>query len=120
MPSCQCDEALLGVAALTQSRPRNLGASIRQRLLDLARKKSEVFDLVLTRYALEQTREKRLSFKKPCCLFEHLMNTWLLAGCNSAFGVFMMGKTLKAREMWSVIITEYKTVLCILKMIAIA
>lgn len=54
MPSCQCDEALLGVAALTQSRPRNLGASIRQRLLDLARKKSEVFDLVLTRYALER------------------------------------------------------------------
>ncbi len=54
MPCCQCDEALSGVAALTQNQPRNFAASIRQRLLDLARKKSEAFDLVLTRYALER------------------------------------------------------------------
>jgi len=39
---------------LTQNRPRNIGASIRQRLLNLAREKSEAFDLVLTRYALER------------------------------------------------------------------
>lgn len=39
---------------MIQSRPRNIGASIRQRLLNLAREKSETFDLVLTRYALER------------------------------------------------------------------
>jgi len=37
-----------------QSRSRNLGASVRQRLLNLAREKSEAFDLVLTRYGLER------------------------------------------------------------------
>ncbi len=39
---------------MTQSRPRNLAASVRQRLLNLSREKSEAFDLVLTRYALER------------------------------------------------------------------
>lgn len=54
MSCCKCDKALPGVAALTQNRPRNLGASIRRRLLNLARERSETFDLVLTRYALER------------------------------------------------------------------
>ncbi len=36
------------------------------------------------------------------------MNSWLLAGCNSAFGVFMMGKTLKVGKVWSVVIIQAK------------
>ncbi len=39
---------------MNRSGPRNLGASVRQRLLNLARERSEAFDLVLTRYALER------------------------------------------------------------------
>jgi len=35
-------------------RPRNLATSVRQRLFNLAREKGEVFDLILTRYALER------------------------------------------------------------------
>ena|ERR1700722_402939 len=34
--------------------PRNIGASIRARLLNLARERGQVFDLLLTRYALER------------------------------------------------------------------
>lgn len=39
---------------MTRSRHRDVAASIRQRLLNRAREKSEAFDLVLTRYALER------------------------------------------------------------------
>ncbi len=39
---------------MIQYRPRNTGASVRQRLLNLSKEKSEAFDLVLTRYALER------------------------------------------------------------------
>lgn len=39
---------------MNRSRPRDVAASIRQRLLNRAREKSEAFDLVLTRYALER------------------------------------------------------------------
>jgi hypothetical protein len=39
---------------VTRSRPHNVAASVRQRLLNIAREKSEAFDLVLTRYALER------------------------------------------------------------------
>jgi hypothetical protein len=34
--------------------PRNMGASVRGRLLNLARERRQVFDLLLTRYALER------------------------------------------------------------------
>ena len=34
--------------------PRDIGASVRARLLDLAREKGQVFDLLLTRYATER------------------------------------------------------------------
>jgi predicted nucleotidyltransferase component of viral defense system len=34
--------------------PRNVGASVRARLLNLARERGQVFDLLLTRYALER------------------------------------------------------------------
>jgi predicted nucleotidyltransferase component of viral defense system len=39
---------------LRQEKPRNLAASIHQRLLTLARKTSDDFGFVLTRYALER------------------------------------------------------------------
>jgi hypothetical protein len=54
MPRFQRDETLPGVTAVTQSRLRNVAASVRQRLLNLSKEKSEAFDLVLTRYALER------------------------------------------------------------------
>src|SRR6266704_3102639 len=34
--------------------PRDIGASVRARLLNLARERGQVFDLLLTRYALER------------------------------------------------------------------
>ena len=39
---------------MTKGKPRNLAASVRQRLMNLAREKNEDFQLVLTRYALER------------------------------------------------------------------
>lgn len=39
---------------MSVDQPRNLGASVRQRLLNIARRDGEAFDLVLTRYALER------------------------------------------------------------------
>ena len=39
---------------MSPRRPRNLGASVRDRLLNLAREKQEPFDLVLLRYAVER------------------------------------------------------------------
>jgi hypothetical protein len=54
MPGCQCDETLPRVTAVNQSRLRNVAASVRQRLLNLSKERSEAFDLVLTRYALER------------------------------------------------------------------
>jgi hypothetical protein len=35
-------------------KPRNVGASVRQRLLNLARARSQPLELLLTRYALER------------------------------------------------------------------
>jgi predicted nucleotidyltransferase component of viral defense system len=39
---------------VTKDRPRNLAASVRQRLMNIARQQKEAFDLVLIRYALER------------------------------------------------------------------
>lgn len=39
---------------MTSARPKNLAASVQQRLLNLSRERREAFDLVLTRYALER------------------------------------------------------------------
>ena len=39
---------------MTKEKPRNLAASVRQRLMNLARAQKEDFQLVLTRYALER------------------------------------------------------------------
>ena len=38
---------------MTKEKPRNLAASVRQRLMNLAQAQNEDFQLVLTRYALE-------------------------------------------------------------------
>ena len=39
---------------MTKGKPKNLAASVRQRLLDHSREKREDFQLVLTRYAIER------------------------------------------------------------------
>jgi len=54
MQGVECDEALPGGALVSRTRPANLSASIRQRLLNLSRERNEVFNLVLMRYALER------------------------------------------------------------------
>ncbi len=45
---------LPGVPDVTKQKPRNLAASVRQRLMNLARTQKEDFRLILTRYALER------------------------------------------------------------------
>ncbi len=49
----QRDEAVFGVSALTPP-VKNVAASVRQRLLNLARERNESFDLVLTKFGLER------------------------------------------------------------------
>ena len=39
---------------MSVDQPRNLAASVRQRLLNISKRDGEAFDLVLTRYALER------------------------------------------------------------------
>lgn len=39
---------------MTKGSPKNVPASVRQRLLNLARERKEDFQLVLSRYALER------------------------------------------------------------------
>jgi hypothetical protein len=39
---------------MSKEKPRNLAASVRQRLMNLARARNEDFQLVVTRYALER------------------------------------------------------------------
>ena len=53
MPCRQCHEALPGVAAVIKQ-IINLAASVRQRLLNLARERKEDFGLLLTKYGLER------------------------------------------------------------------
>jgi len=50
----QRDAALPGVPDVSKDKPRNLAASVRHRLADLARKQGEDFQLVLTRYVIER------------------------------------------------------------------
>ena len=45
----QCDASLSGVTFMSVEQPRNLAASVRQRLLNIAKREGEAFDLVLTR-----------------------------------------------------------------------
>lgn len=39
---------------MSKDKPRNMAASVRQRLMDLARKQGDDFQLLLTRYAIER------------------------------------------------------------------
>jgi len=76
MPCGKCDEAIYGVPVLKKS-ITNVGASIRQRLLNLARQRNEDFALVLTKYGLErllfrisQSRHRHVFVLKGAFLFE--------------------------------------------------
>lgn len=54
MPGFQRHETLSGVSGLSNPRPSNIPASVRQRLLNLSRERGEDFNLILTRYAVER------------------------------------------------------------------
>jgi len=54
MPSFQRHETLSGVSRLSNPKPSNIPASVRQRLLNLSRERGEDFNLILTRYAVER------------------------------------------------------------------
>lgn len=54
MPGIECDEALYGGSCLKSTPQRNLAASIRQKLLNIASQRKDDFGLILTRYALER------------------------------------------------------------------
>lgn len=76
MPRGECDAALSGVPALKKP-IANLAASIRQRLLNVARAGKEDFGLVLTKYGLErvlyrisQSRHRESFVLKGALLFE--------------------------------------------------
>lgn len=59
--------------------PRDIGASVRARLMNLARERGQVFELLLTRYALERLLY-RLSISNHCNRFAlkgaMLVTTW--------------------------------------------
>jgi hypothetical protein len=76
MPCGKCDEAIYGVPVLKKS-ITNVAASIRQRLLNLARQRNEDFALVLTKYGLERvlfrisrSRHRHVFVLKGAFLFE--------------------------------------------------
>lgn len=50
----ECNAAISGVAFVSREKPRNLAASVRQRLFNLAQERRDDFGLVLTRYGLER------------------------------------------------------------------
>ena len=68
MPGIERNEALHGGARLNPAAPRNLAASIRQKLLNLATRRGEDFGLVLTRYGPERLLY-RLSQSRHCDQF---------------------------------------------------
>lgn len=54
MPGCKRHEAVHGGSSLKPASSRNVAASVRQRLLNIANSGNEDFGLVLTRYTLER------------------------------------------------------------------
>src|SRR5579872_350500 len=50
----KCHASLPGSGSMTERKPRNLVASVRQRLMNLSRERGEDFQFVLTRYGLER------------------------------------------------------------------
>ena len=76
MPRHKCDQALHGVAALSKD-VKNVPASVRQRLLNLAHQRAEDFEFVRTKHALErmlfrisQSRYRDVFVLKGALLFE--------------------------------------------------
>jgi Nucleotidyl transferase AbiEii toxin, Type IV TA system len=55
LPRCQSDPPVPGVALVRHPEPKNLTASVRQKLFDLARSRNEDFGLMLVKYGLERT-----------------------------------------------------------------
>ena len=54
MSNVECDAALSGIAHVTAKKPSNIAASVRQKLMNLARERREDFQHVLTRFGLER------------------------------------------------------------------
>jgi hypothetical protein len=54
LPDDERHPSLPGGDGMTSRQPRNLAASVRQRLITLSRERGEEFQLVLTRYGLER------------------------------------------------------------------
>ena len=82
MPGIERHETLYGGSGLKQAAPRNLAASIRQKLLNLAARHGEDFGLVVTRYGLErllyrlsQSRHRDQFILKGAMLFHLWTNT---------------------------------------------
>jgi len=76
VPRSKCDEAVSGVTSLNKP-VVNMAASVRQRLLNLARERKEDFGLMLTKYGLErilyriaQSQHRELFVLKGALLFE--------------------------------------------------
>ena len=70
-------------------RPRNVGASVRQRLLNLAHARSQPMELLLTRYALERLLH-RLGLSPP--------DTFDLLGFTHCCGKTRAGKFMVLRS----------------------
>ena len=60
MSSSERHAALSGGSIVNRETPRNLAASVRQRLFNRAQEKHEDFGLVLTKYGLERVLEDDL------------------------------------------------------------
>src|ERR1700690_4327994 len=82
MPGFERDETVHGGSHLKPAPPRNLAASIRQKLLNIATRQGEDFGLILIRYALErllyrlsQSRYRDQFVLKGALLFQLWTNT---------------------------------------------
>jgi hypothetical protein len=82
VPGIERHEAIHGGSCLKSAPPRNLAASIRQKLLNIATRQGEDFGLILTRYALErllfrlsQSRYRDQFVLKGAMLFHPWTNT---------------------------------------------
>ena len=54
MPRFECYQTLPGISGMNKGPKKDVAASVRQRLLDIAREKEEDFNFILTRYGLER------------------------------------------------------------------
>lgn len=63
-------------------KPRNVGASVRQRLLNLARARGQPLELLLTRYALERLLQLHTGFAGLCQKHGVALTTGACFGCR--------------------------------------